>query len=189
MKKLWINDILETERYILRIPEESEAQYMWEIITESTTKHMIWNKWETSKDTLDNIIKTRDSAQSWQYWGAAIYDKESWVLIGRCGINKYHEDIPSCELWYWVSEEYYGKGIIPECVSRILKYAFEKSTIEKVIIRCDSKNENSKKVAVKCWFTHEWTFKRHERIKWELRDTSFYWILKEEYLLQTSDSR
>ena len=57
MKKLWINDILETERCILKIPQESEAEYMWNLITQDTTRYMVWDKWDDFSSTLQNIKK------------------------------------------------------------------------------------------------------------------------------------
>lgn len=181
MKKLWLHDILETERCIIKIPEESEAEYMWNLITEDTIKYMIWDKWDTYETTLKNIQKTRKNAEAWISWDAAIYDKQTQKYIGRCGINKIRDEIPAFELWYWVSEEYYGKWIVPECVKRFLKFAFEESKFEKWVIRCDTQNKNSAKVALKCGFSHEGDFKNHERIRWKLRDTSFYGITREEY--------
>ncbi len=70
---------------------------------------------------------------------------------------------------------------MPECVKRYLQFAFEESDFVKGVIRCDSANKNSKKVALKYWFIYEWEFKNYERIKWKLRDTSFYWITLDEY--------
>lgn len=182
MKKLWLNDILETERCILRIPEESEAEYIWNLITEKTTQYMVWSKWDTPEATIRNIKKTISASKEWTWWEAAIYNKTNWICIGRCGINRIDTSIPLFELGYWIHEDYYGKGIIPECVNRYLQYAFKESNFEKVVIRCDSRNINSQKVALKCWMKLEWEFKRHEKVQWELRDTKFFWILKEEYL-------
>jgi RimJ/RimL family protein N-acetyltransferase len=182
MKKLWLNDILETQRYILKLPQESEAEYMWNLITENTTKYMIWNKSDTVDETLKNIKETKEKSQKWTEWQAAIYDSSSWELIGRCWINTYDEKIPSFQIWYWISEKHYGKWIVPECVKRLLHFAFIESSFEKVIIRCDSENINSQKVALKCWFNFEWEFKKYERINWKLRDTKFFGITKEDYL-------
>ena len=184
MKRLWLNDTLETERCTLKIPKESEAEDMWHLITEDTTKYMIWDKWDDFSNTLKNIKETRDKVQNWKSWDAAIYDKDSKKCIWRCGINRIENDIPVFELWYWIAPAYYGKWIMPECVRRYLQYAFEESNFEKWVIRCDSKNENSAKVALKCWLKFEGEFKNHERHKWKLRDTKFFGITREQYFEQ-----
>ncbi|MCH2189111.1 GNAT family N-acetyltransferase [Candidatus Gracilibacteria bacterium] len=181
MKKLGLHDTLETQRCILKIPEESEAEYIWNLITSDTIRYMIWEKGDDFSTTLKNIKKTRIKVSAGEAWDAAIYDKNTGKHIGRCGINKIDDTIPSFELGYWIAPEYYGQGIMPECIRRYLKFAFEQSSFEKGVIRCDSKNENSKKVALKCGFTLEGEFKNHDRVKGELRDTSFYGITRQEY--------
>lgn len=185
IKKLWLYDSLETKRCIIKIPEESDSEYIWNLINEETTKYMIWEKWNDFSNTLKNIKSARENANFWTSWDAAIYDKKTELCIWRCGINKIIDNIPSFELWYWIAPEYYGKWIMPECVKRFLKFAFEESSFEKWVIRCDTKNENSKKVALKCWFSHEGDFKNYERIRWELRDTSFYGITRTQYKEKT----
>ena len=182
MKKLGLNDILETQRCILKIPEESEAEYMWSLITEDTTKYMIWEKWENHSDTLKNIKKTREKAEIWASWEWAIYDKKSWICIGRCGINEIIDEILSFQLGYWIAEEYYGQWIVPECVNKYLEFAFWESDFKKWILKCDSRNVNSEKVALKCWFSYEWTLKYDKRFNWKLRDSKYFWITREEYL-------
>lgn len=188
MELLWIHDILETERCLIKTPQESEAEYIWNLITEGTTKYMLWSKWKDYSTTLDNIKKTRDKAKKWESWDAAIYDKKSWRVIWRCWINKISSEIPSFELWYWIAEEYYGQGIIPECVKKYLHFAFVENDYEKVIIRCDSKNINSERVALKCGLVFEGEFKNHERIRWELRDTKYFGITREDYLNKVNNA-
>lgn len=184
MKLPAFDTVLETERCMLKIPQESDAEEIWNLITENTTRYMIWDKWETSNTTLKNIISTRKNAFEWESWDAAVYDKINWKVLWRCGINKTDSETLSFEIGYWIAEEYYWKWIIPECVKCLVQFMFEKWGFEKWVIRCDSKNENSAKVAMKCWFNFEWEFKKHERIKWELRDTKFFWLTREDYFSQ-----
>lgn len=109
MKKLWIDNILETKRCIIKIPEESEAEYMWNLIHDDTIKYMTWEKGSSYKNTLNNIKETRNNAKIWKTWEAAIYDKKTKKCIGRCWINRIEEDIPAFELWYWITPTYYWK--------------------------------------------------------------------------------
>ena len=41
MKRLGINGILETKRFIMKIPEEVDAEYIWGLINKDTTQYMI----------------------------------------------------------------------------------------------------------------------------------------------------
>ena len=184
MKRLGLYDTLETERCILRIAKESEAEYMWNMITESTTRYMIWEKGDTYEGTMKSILKSRLQSFEEKTWEASIYDRETWVLLGRCWINQIVDDIPSFQIGYWIAEKHYGKGYVPECVQKIVKFCFEESNFEKGIIKCDSENQNSQKVAIKCGFEYEWEWKSEWRIRWKLRNTKFFGITKEQYLKQ-----
>lgn len=179
-----LHDTLETERCFLKIPQESDSEYLWNLITENTTRYMIWNKWENFHTTLSNIITSRQNAFLWTSWDAAVYDKITWKPVGRCGINKADFDLISYEIGYWIAEEYYGKWIIPECVKKLTEYMFEEWGFEKWVIRCDSQNINSEKVAIKCGYIFEWEFRKHELIRGELRDTKYFWITREDYFSQ-----
>ena len=177
--------VLETERCFLKIPEESDAETMWNLISENTTQYLIWEKWENYLTSLKNIISSRKDALEWVSWASAVYDKNTRKIIGRCGIVRADPATKSFEIWYWITESYYGKWLIPECVLRIVAYMFEVWDFEKWIIRCDANNMNSQKVALKCWFQHEWTLRKYELMKWKLRDTKFFGITREDYFSQS----
>jgi len=44
VKKLQLTDIIETERLIIKIPEVSETKTMYDLIDDSTTEFMEWEK-------------------------------------------------------------------------------------------------------------------------------------------------
>ena len=126
--------------------------------------------------------KAQLNAIEWKTWEAAIYDKQTWKIIGRCWISRIEDDTALFELWYWISEEYYWKWIMPECVNRYLKFGFEESNFEKIVIRFSSENINSEKVAIKCWFNFKEEIKNYEKIDWEWRDTKFFYITRKQHL-------
>ncbi len=125
MKKLWLDSTLETQRCILKIPQESEAEYMWNLISSDITEYMLWDKWRDFSQTLKNIKKTRKKAESWNSWDAWIYLKKTWKCIGRCGIIWFDRDVPSIEIGYWISSKYWGKWYVPECVKILIDFSFK----------------------------------------------------------------
>ena len=54
-----LNQILETERCILKIPQESDAEEMWNLISENIEKYMIWKRGDSYISSLENIRKAR----------------------------------------------------------------------------------------------------------------------------------
>ena len=174
MKKLGLNDILETQRCIIKLPKQSEAEYMWSLITENTTKYMIWNKWLDSRETLKNIKKTQEKAEKWESWEWAIYDKKTWVCIGRCGINEIDSIIPSFQLGYWIAEPFWNEGYATEAVGAILKFGFETLGLNKVIAVYLPTNEASGKVMIKNGMIKEAEFKNHDVKRGHTKDDNVY---------------
>lgn len=62
-----------------------------------------------------------------------------------------------CEIGYWISEPYWGQGLIPEAVSELIRYAFEDLQMTTVWCGYFDGNEKSKRVQEKCGFTYSHT--------------------------------
>ena len=181
MKKLWLDDVLETERCLIKIPEIGEAEYIWNLITPDVTENMLWDKWEDFSQTHANLIKTRDKAKKWESWDAAIYLKETWECIGRCWMVNIDNNIPAMEIWYWLTPTYWWKWIVPECVDKLLFVGFQKLWMINAVLCADSNNTKSRRVAEKCGFTLDGVIRRERKVKWTVRDVAVYTMLKEEY--------
>lgn len=83
------------------------------------------------------------------YWG--MYDKQSGLLIGRCGIQDNIVDgIAEVELGYLLAEEQRGKGYAKEAVKAVLTYAFQELGIPRVVAVIDKNNTVSLHVAESC---------------------------------------
>ena len=63
----------------------------------------------------------------------------------------------SREIGYWISEPYWGQGLIPEAVSELIRYAFEDLQMTTVWCGYFDGNEKSKRVQEKCGFTYSHT--------------------------------
>ncbi|WP_128330571.1 GNAT family N-acetyltransferase [Apibacter sp. HY039] len=66
----------------------------------------------------------------------------------------------SVEIGYWLSESYWGKGIMPEVLKEMVNYSFSTWDISRVFAKPFSINEQSQKVLVKAGFEYEATLKK-----------------------------
>ena len=180
MKKLQLTDIIETERLIIKIPEVSETKTMYDLIDDSTTEFMEWEKWPDLKDTEKNLLETIEECSKWVSWQAAIYLK-NWELIGRFWMHTLGKKTNSIYLWYWISSKQKGKWYIPECVEWMKQYGFTEMWLNKIMIRCVKENTASRKVAEKCWFKLDWILRDDEFQKWKYVDNRYYSFLKEDF--------
>lgn len=182
MKKLWLDDILESQRCILRIPKESEVEEMWNLISDETTQYVNWSKWPDSSWMLENIKNRRQESLVWTSWQAWIYLKDDNILIWSIGFQWLKEDIQSSEIWYWLSEKYWKQWYMTECLEKLIETSFTKLGWNSLIIRTDIPNISSRKLAESCWFLLDGTLRNNSITRWKIVDVTHYSILKKDYL-------
>ena len=182
MKKLQINDKLETKRLIIEMPKIIDAKELYDLIDDDVTEFMYWWKWDSYKSIEIHIKEKINLVNEWKSWDSLVRRKEDNKIIWKFWIIKLDEDINSIELWYWIWEEYWGKWYIPGCVEFIKTYAFNKLLINRIVIIATKENIKSRKVVEKCWFKLDWILRWNGNVKWEIVDKAIYTFLKEDYI-------
>jgi len=84
---------------------------------------------------------------------AIVVDDE---VVGSIGIHQLADIYSkSAEIGYWISESYWGKGIVPQAVKEMLKYGFETFDIDRIFARTTHTNLASQQVLKKAGFIFE----------------------------------
>lgn len=86
--------------------------------------------------------------------------KSNHKVIGSLGLEKIcvdlgqpYTDLIGREIGYVLSKDYWGKGIMPEAVERIIQYCFEEEKYDFLQISHSIENNQSKRVIEKSGFT------------------------------------
>lgn len=87
-----------------------------------------------------------------------IYDQFDGHFIGSTGLHRINWDVRRFEIGYWVDTKYSGKGYIKETVEGLIHFAVAELDARRIEIRCDTKNDKSRKIPEKLGFTLEGTF-------------------------------
>ena len=66
----------------------------------------------------------------------------------------------NAEMGYWLSEEYWGRGIMPEAIRQIVAYGFETFDINRIFARPYGHNIKSQRVLEKAGFVLEARFEK-----------------------------
>lgn len=76
--------------------------------------------------------------------------------VGGIGVHPF-EDVyrKTAEIGYWLSEKYWGNGIVTEALNALVNYTFENTEIIRLQAGVYENNEPSKKVLTKCGFELE----------------------------------
>lgn len=101
--------------------------------------------------------------------------------IGSIGIF-IQDDIykKSAELGYWLSEEYWGKGIMTEAIKQICREAFDKFDIIRIFAEPFAYNTGSRRVLEKAGFTYEGTMRNGVFKNGKIHSYCMYSLLREE---------
>lgn len=127
-------------------------------------------------------IYDRDFAAQTRY-AFAIFDKQFQQYAGSTSCGNVSNHNQKLEIgWTWLSKEFQGTGLNKNCKYLLLKFAFEKLGFERVELKTDERNEQSKKAIKKIGAKYEGTLRSNTlMLDGFRRSTSYYSILKSEW--------
>jgi [ribosomal protein S5]-alanine N-acetyltransferase len=156
---------LTTFRLELRAYLDSDCDMMyanWASDPE-VTKYLTWN-------THTDIQATRAVVAEWTqtyasptvyHWGITLKSE----LIGDIAVVRWSEDHEWCELGYCLCRRYWGKGIMTEALSAVIRYLFDEIGFHRVQLRHDNLNMASGRVMQKAGLRYEGAMKEACRRK------------------------
>ena len=83
----------------------------------------------------------------------------------------------NAELGYWISEQYWGQGIVTALIPQAVKHAFEVLEIDRIYARCFGSNKASMRVLEKSGFVLEAKLKGTFE-KWGEREDEWIWAVR-----------
>lgn len=152
--------ILETKRLFLRPWEENDANDLFELAKNPLVGPVAGWPPHTSIKNSREIIKTVLSANETY----AVVLKSIGKPIGSIGImigKNSNLDIQENEgeIGYWIGVPYWGQGLIPEAVDKLVCYGFDNLKLKAIWCGYFDGNEQSRRVQEKCGFTYQYTKK------------------------------
>lgn len=149
---------LDTARLLLRPWREDDAEELYRYAKDPAVGPAAGWPPHTSVENSREIIRGVLSepitwAVVWKETGLPI-GSMSLMVDGTCG-RKLAEN--EAEIGYWLGVPYWGKGLIPEAVRRVQRYAFETLGMARLWCAYFDGNEKSKRVQEKCGFVYHHT--------------------------------
>ena len=149
------NTVLETERLILRPWQENDLEDFYEYACVEGAGEMAgWKHHESievSKKILVSFIAGKNVF-------AVVY-KENSKVIGSVGLHYSwaneeleYQDLKLKEIGYVLAKDYWGKGIIPEAVKRVIRFCFDEYGLDALTVEHFSTNNQSRRTIEKCGF-------------------------------------
>ena len=172
-----------TERLILRPWMESDAESLYKYASDPAIGQPAgWPPHTSVEDSL-NVIRTVFSAPETY----AVVLKETDEAIGSAGImfgDSVHSagmKADEAEIGYWIGRPFWGQGLIPEAVRRLLLRCFEELGFTAVWCGYYDGNTKSRRVMDKCGFRFHHTEEGKPSPLGDIRTEHFMRITREEW--------
>lgn len=158
--------VLETDRLIIREWKESDLEDFYEYAKVDGVGQMAgWNPHKSIHES--NIILNMFIQEKKTF---ALELKENYKVIGSIGLevlscllNDEYEKLLGREIGYVLSKDYWGRGLMPEAVKRVIKYCFEEEEYDYLLCCHYVTNNQSRRVIEKSGFRFVETRMRSSR--------------------------
>ena len=167
----------------LVIPDVGVAPDIFNLIDKDRKHLKEWLPWVDKtvsvKDTENNLserIEKFEKKEAASFY--AVYENSFVASVGFISIDNNNQ---KGEIGYWLLSQFQGKGLMTECVKACIKYGFEDLGLNKIVIKCASKNIKSAAIPKKLGFSLEGTL-RQDRVREDgFCDTLYFGLLKSEW--------
>jgi ribosomal-protein-alanine N-acetyltransferase len=153
---------LETARLVLRPLTDADADAVFAACSNPRlTAHTLFDAHRSVADTLTFLAayaRPKHAAGEPDPYGIAF--KESPGEVIGCVGARWGSQLHRCmELGYWVAEPHWGRGIVTEAATELVRFVFESFEVERIQSRVFAGNESSARVLLKLGFTLEGTMR------------------------------
>ena len=153
---------IQTERLLLRCPQEQDGPELFAAISESLPELQPWFAWTTDLTlTLESITITAAyarerflSAKELQFY---IFANDQKTLLGVCGLAEPNWTKLSFEICYWLRSRFVGHGYMTEAVIAVTQFTLKNLGARRIVARCDLANKKGIAVALRAGYVHEKT--------------------------------
>jgi ribosomal-protein-serine acetyltransferase len=131
---------------------------------------------EAARTHLEDVIAkmARGELRQWHLFAEGI-------LCGVLRLNYFEPLNRKAALSYFLGAEYQGRGIVTKAARAVLAYAFGPLGLNRVELRCDTRNEASMRVAERLGFIREGELREAEFLRGSFANLYVYSLLRWEF--------
>ncbi|MEP7142753.1 MAG: GNAT family protein [Ferruginibacter sp.] len=132
------------------------------------------------KAYIQTALAEKESHLSYPF---LIFDKQSNRVAGSTRFGNISFENKRLEIgWTWLHPDFHGTGLNKACKFLLLQFAFEKLGFNRVEIKTDAINHQSRKAILNIGAKEEGIFRKHQiTSEGRIRDTAYYSIINDEW--------
>lgn len=173
---------LETSRLILKGFSPEDMKYVFDNLPRPEIMKLLGHRHD--EEYLKEEYKHKNGYASYNrsFKLFLLIDKESGLIIGRCGLHNWNKDHKRAEIGYVMTEESFKrKGLMSEAVKAILNCGFSELGLNRIEAMVGTENEASLKLLERNRFTREGLLRQHVLINDTYEDSALFSLLRSEY--------
>jgi RimJ/RimL family protein N-acetyltransferase len=150
---------IESERLIIAWPRPGDGATVNEANRETFAELERWMPWArtlpTAEESEEHARRSHANVLTRTDLGLYLFRKDTGTLVGCSGFHPRDWDVPKFEIGYWCRTSCQGRGYITEAVRAITGFGFSVMKARRIEIRCDERNERSRRVAERAGYPLE----------------------------------
>jgi len=170
---------LRTKRFFLTPVLVTDLKEVFDLRTDPRViKYLGRHPAASEQEALDFINKTIKGVEAGEYYKWAIRETEDSELIGDIGIFNIDKGRNRGEIGYALRANYHRQGIMSECITIVLDFAFKELKFHSIGAETDPLNEASQNLLMKHGFKKEGHFTENYLFDGKYLDSANYSLLE-----------
>ncbi|HLI70823.1 MAG TPA: GNAT family N-acetyltransferase [Ktedonobacteraceae bacterium] len=176
---------LHGEHVLVRPYRESDAQALFEAVTESRDHLRPWlpfaDAHQTVEESRDWIIHVMAEWLIRTNLTVSIWEISTNRFVGGSGLHPHDWEIRYFEIGYWLRASATGHGYVTEAVKLLTDFAFARLAATRVEIRCDERNVRSAAIPRRLGYVQEGLLRNNSLAPdGSLRNTLVFSLVRED---------
>jgi ribosomal-protein-alanine N-acetyltransferase len=174
---------IETSRLVLKGISPEDMKYIFENLTKPEIKKTLGHRSEEDYRKEEFKYKNGYSSYNRSFILFLLTDKDSDIIIGRCGLHNWNMEHKRAEIGYIMEDESFkGKGLMTEAVKAIIDYGFTNLNLNRIEALVGIGNVPSLRIMEKYNFKKEGVLRQHDYISDKFEDSVLFSKLHCEYI-------
>lgn len=182
-EKQRVVSILVGDDLLMRSWTAEDAPAHFQAVEENRTHLQPWLPWAERSTKPEHSVQYIQLTQALATKSEAIHLGIFYVgrVIGGAGLHDCDARVRSASVGYWIAKDFEGRGMMRQCLSRLVDFAFNSWGLQRLELRCAKENVRSAALARRMGFTQEGVLRRAYCREGIAEDLLVMGLLKEEW--------
>ncbi len=173
---------LYTKRICLRRMMRSDSHDMFEYARrEDVTRYLLWDPYDSENHAYKYLTYLQSRYRAGDFYDWAVVMRDTYKMIGTCGFTRFNLEANSAEVGYVLNPDFWGRGIAPEAVARVIDFGFRELELNRIEAKYMVGNDRSRRVMEKVGMTFEGVNRESMHVKGRYVSVGVCAILRSEW--------